>query len=111
MSERTSDQTETETAHAVIERLRHTLDEWRARIDELGVQLDLAALDVRDEIRKRMEITENVYLATRSRLADLGRDAGSNLSSARQGTEQLLRDLQHAYEAAEAVVRRGRKVP
>jgi len=73
------------------------------------VQLDLADLDVRDEIRRRLDTTQNVYLAARSRLSDARSDADTNLSSLRSGLEQLLRDLRDAYDAAEAVVRRSRQ--
>ncbi len=103
------DQSKSQGDHDIIDQISRTLDEWRTRIDELMVQLDLADLDVREEIRKRVDIAQNVYLAARSQLSDARRDANSNLSPIRQGLEQLLRDLRHAYEAAEAVVRRGRE--
>ena len=100
--------TRAESERNAIEQMGQTLDEWRAKIDELMVQLDLANLDIRDEIRKRLDTTQNVYLAARSRLSDVGDDADSNLSALRLGLEQLLRDLRSAYDAAEAVVRRSR---
>jgi hypothetical protein len=92
-----------------IQQFGRTLDEWRSKIDQLMVQLDLADLDVRDEIRKRLDTTQNVYLAARSRLSDARSDADTNLSSLRSGLEQLLRDLRGAYDAAEAVVLRSRQ--
>jgi hypothetical protein len=90
-----------------IQEVGRALDEWRAKIDELMVQLDLANLDIRDEIRKRLDTTENVYLAARSLLSDARHDASSNLSSLRLDLDQLMRDLRYAYDAAESVVRRG----
>ncbi len=92
----------------LLQQLGNALDGWRSKIDELRVQLDLADLDVRDEIRKRLDTAQNVYLAARSRLSDAQHDAGSNLGSVRQGVEQLLSDLRLAYDSAEAVVRRSR---
>jgi len=86
---------------STMERLNRALDEWRARIDELLVQLDLAGKDVHDEVRTRAEAAENVYLAARSKLADAGHDAGGDARSAVTAAEQLLRDLQLAYDAAE----------
>ena len=97
-----------DSERSAIEQMGRTLDEWRAKIDELMVQLDLANLDIRDEIRKRFYTTQNVYLAARSRLSDVRDDADTNLSSLRLGLEQLLRDLRTAYDAAEAAVRRRR---
>ncbi len=92
-----------------IEEIGRALDGWRSRIDELMVQLDLGNLDMRDEIRRRLDVTQNVYLAARSRLSDARRDADANLSTIRLALEQLLRDLSAAYDAAEAVVRRSRE--
>jgi DNA-binding transcriptional MerR regulator len=91
-----------------IQEVGRALDEWRAKIDELIVQLDLANLDIRDEIRKRLDTTENVYLAARSLLSDARHDAGSNLSALRLDLDQLMRDIRYAYDAAESVVRRGK---
>jgi hypothetical protein len=64
---------------------------------------------MRDEIRKRLDVTQNVYLAARSRLSDARRDTDANVSALRLALEQLLRDLRVAYEAAEDVIRRSRE--
>jgi hypothetical protein len=90
----------------VFERLDHALDVWRGRIDELVVRADLGARDVGDEIRKRIDIAENAFLAVRSRLDDARSDV-SQASSVHQGIDQLLHDLDAAFKAADAVVRRG----
>jgi hypothetical protein len=104
-----ADQVQTGTEHDSVEKLGHALDEWRTRVDELLVQFDLGASNVRDEVRKRLEVAENVYLAARSQLANARHDASSNLDSARQGVEQVIADLRRAMEAMEAVVRRNSK--
>ncbi len=83
------------------------LEEWRGRIDELRLQLDLAAMDVRDQLRERIDVAENAYLAARSGLADAGRDTADALAAGRLAVEQLLHDLERAYQSAEAVVRRA----
>jgi len=92
-----------------VARISRTLDEWRARIDELIVHAELASLDIREEVRKRLDVTENVYVAARSRLSDAHRDAESSVVSLHQGLDQLLQDVRQAYESAEAVVRRSRE--
>ncbi len=92
----------------LLQQLGKALDAWRTKIDELRVQLDLADLDVRDEVRKRLDVAQNAYLAARSRLSDARSDAGANLNTVRQGIDQLLKDLREAYDSAEAVVRRAR---
>ena len=57
-----------------LEQMSRTLDEWRARIDGLLVQVDLASLDVRDELRQHVHIIENVYLAAKSQLVAIRED-------------------------------------
>jgi len=89
------------------DKLDRVLDDWHARIDELKVQVDLATMDVREDVAKRLEVTENVYLAVRSRLADARHDAGKNMATVRQSVDQLLVDLRRAYDDAEAVVKRS----
>jgi hypothetical protein len=93
----------------VFERISSSLEGWRARIDELVVQLDLATLDGRDELRKKVDIAENVYLAAHSKLSDARTDARSSLASVEEGLEVLLRDLGRVLEEAEAVIKRGRE--
>jgi hypothetical protein len=85
-----------------------TLNGWRTRIDELLVQADLARHEVRDRIRRDVDLAENVYLAARSRLSDARRDAHVEVKTVRSGSERLVRDLQRAFAAAEAALRRGR---
>ncbi|MGA2835146.1 MAG: hypothetical protein ABSF84_00985 [Acidimicrobiales bacterium] len=93
---------------ATVERLEHLLEEWRARIDELLVQADLASKDVSESVRDRAAIAENAYLAAANRLSQIPKDAGANLGSMRDGIEKLFDDLREAYRSAEAVIRRGR---
>ena len=91
----------------IIQQATRLLDTLRAKIDELMVQLDLADLDVRDELRKRVDTAQNAFLAARSRVDAARRDDGSNLSSLREGLEKVLDDLRSAYQAADGAVRRG----
>ncbi len=90
-----------------VDRLEHLLDEWRARIDDLLVQADLASKDVAEAVRAKAAVAENAYLAARNRLRDIPKDAGANLGSARDGIDKLVDDMRQAYQSAEAVIRRG----
>ena len=103
-----SDRVSNDSDEDTVEILSRTLDGWRARIDELLVQFDLAGHEVRDQARKNIDLAENVYLAARSRLSDAHRDAHSNIKTVCGGTEKLIVDLQEAFQAAEAAFRRGR---
>jgi hypothetical protein len=89
------------------EQLDRVLEEWRARIDELKVQFNLASLDGREDVAKRIETTENVFLAVRSHLSDARADTGKNLVGLRHSIDQLLGDLRLAYDDAEAVLKRS----
>ena len=81
-----------------MEEFGRALDGWRSKIDELMVQIDLGNLDMRDEIRRRLDTTQNIYLAARSRLSDARRDTNANVSALRSTVDELLGDLNAAYE-------------
>lgn len=91
-----------------FEQLGRLLGEWRTRIDELLVQVDLASKDASEEVRSRATAAENAYLAAKTRLLEVPKDAGSDLDSVRAGIEKLLDDVRQAYEAAAAAVRRSK---
>lgn len=94
-------------ASGTIDAISHRLDQCRTLIDELLVQLDLAKLDVRDELNRQVTIAENAYLAARSRLSDARLDAGSTVDALQLGLDQLLHDLGRAYAEVEAVLARA----
>jgi len=101
-----------ETAHEpqtseVVDSMTGTVDQWKARIDELKVQVDLAKLDTRDLATKQLEIAQNACLAAYSKLRDAGKDAVGNADTLRDGVQKLLQDVKAAFEAAQAVITRG----
>jgi hypothetical protein len=55
-----------------------TLDEWRARIDELKVQADLAKLEARARGAKQLEIAQSACLAAYSKLREASHDTHVN---------------------------------
>jgi hypothetical protein len=97
----------TEARSDLFQNIGRTLDEWRARTDELVVQLDLANLDLRDEVRKSVDAAQNAYLAAHSKLSDARGDARSGLHALQQSLEKLLRDLARTFEETQAAVRRA----
>ena len=84
-----------------------SLDQWRSRIDELKVQVDLARLDTRERATKQLDIAQNACLAAYSKLREAGRDAVTNADTLREGVQKLLNDVKEAFEAAQAVITRG----
>jgi hypothetical protein len=106
------EQIEDETPAAkseLFERISRTLDDWRARIDELVVQLDLANLDLRDDVRKNADAIQSAYLAAHSKLSDARGDACSSLHTLETSLEKLLGDLALTFEETQAAVRRARE--
>ena len=83
---RIDEATDQHAVQVATDKFDRLLDDWHGRIDELKVQVDLATLDVREDMAKRLEVTENVYLAVRSRLAAASswRQAWSLTCSARR---------------------------
>ena len=94
-------------AEHVVNDMTRVVDQWKGRIDELKVQVDLAKMDVRGQAQKQVEIAQNACLAAYSKLRDAGRDASENAQTVRQGVEKLLQDVKKAFEAAQAVITRG----
>jgi len=88
------------------ERLQRELTEWRARIDELIVQLDLASMDLRDELSKQLGSAANAGLAALSGLGQLRDDLATDLPSPRQTVGDVLHDLQRTYAQARAAIDR-----
>ncbi|HVC69181.1 MAG TPA: hypothetical protein VNC61_02840 [Acidimicrobiales bacterium] len=102
-----ADRSEVKSEDGVVEGLSRSLEEWRTRIDELLVHIDLAGHEVRDGLSKQVELIENIYLAARSQLPDVRRDATANVKSLCEGTEKLVQDLAEVYQAAEAALSRS----
>ena len=97
---------EQETSQLVTS-MTGSLDQWRSRIDELKVQVDLAKLDTRERATKQLDIAQNACLAAYSKLREAGRDAITNADTLREGVQKLLNDVKEAIEAAQAVITRG----
>ncbi len=88
----------------LAERLGQVLDEWRSRIDELIVQLDLADMDVRDELSKQLSTAQNAGLAVWSGLTYAGKDVAAGVTGQRASVTDVLHDLQSAYQRAKTIV-------
>ena len=62
--ERTMSTTEDQSSpreESGIDRLERLLEDWRAKIDDLLVQVDLASKDVSEDLRSRATAAENMH--------------------------------------------------
>jgi hypothetical protein len=85
----------------------HVLDQWKTRVDELRVQLDLAKLDLRDHATRQIELACNANLAATSKLRDAYHDATTTAEELRDGVEELVRDVKEAFDAVQNVLSRA----
>jgi hypothetical protein len=85
-----------------------TLDAWRARIDNLWVQADLARMEGRDEVRASIEEADRVWQTTRERLAIVSDEAGDVGGALVEGLRAARSDLGAAVELAEERIEAGR---
>jgi len=83
----------------VVDSMTGTVDQWKARIDELKVQADLAKLDARERATKQLEIAQNACLAAYSKLRDAGHDVAVNADTLKDGVQKLLEDIKNAFDA------------
>jgi hypothetical protein len=83
------------------------LDHWKARVDEIRVQLDLAKLDLREQATRQLELASNANLAATSKLRDAYHDARATAEGLRDGVEELVHDLKEAFDAVQNVLERG----
>lgn len=82
------------------------LDHWKARVDQLRVQVDLAKLDFRDEAAKQLDLARSANEAASSKLRDAYHDAAVTAEMLRDGVHEFLHDVKEAFEAVQAEVSR-----
>jgi hypothetical protein len=121
MAEMTREQTET------IEQLRHdvrefqellvelgretvqaTLDAWRARIDNLRLQVDLGRMEVDDEVGESIGRAETAWAAARDRLTAASFEASDVRLALSEGLEAARSDLQAAVDLAQERIEAAR---
>ena len=90
-----------------VNEVMRRLDAWKARIDELRVQVDLAKLDLHEEAEKQLDLARSVNHVAASKLRVAYEDAVANADTLRQGVHELLHDVNEAFDAVQAVISRG----
>ncbi len=96
----------TDDETAGFDEVMRILDDWRTRIDELRVQVDLAKLDLRDEAAKQLDLARNVNSVAASKLRDAYKDAAGTAETLRVGVHDFLHDITEAFDAVQAVISR-----
>lgn len=93
--------------NALLHKLTGTLQDWHARLDEMRVQIDLAELDSRADLRRQFETAQNAWLAAKKELEGIGRAGGSGIEAIRRSVDDAIRSVRAAVDAATAVVKRS----
>jgi hypothetical protein len=81
-------------------------NDWKTRIDELRVQVDLAKLDLRDEAARQLDLACTVNSVGASKLRDAYQDAASTAETLRLRVHEFLHDINEAFDAVQAVISR-----
>jgi phage shock protein A len=89
-----------------VGQLQASLADWRGRIDELLVQLDLATMEVREAFQSELARMENARLALRSGVGYAHEDLASVVHADRAAVAEALREIERAFKAARASVER-----
>ena len=89
------------------------LDDWKARVDDLWVQLDLGKLKMCEQAALQLELAHHVNQMTAPKLRDAYRDALENTEILRDGVESLLQDVKDVFDAVRGAmgVETGQSTP
>ncbi len=79
------------------------LDHWKARIDELRVQVHLAKLNFREEAVNQLDLARNANAAAALKLRDAYHDAAVTTEALRDGVQEFFHDVKEAFDAVPAV--------
>lgn len=72
------------------------LDQWKARIDDLEVQMHLGAMGAMDRLGPLVERLRNSYLDARSSVSGTASAAGDATDRIRKGLESAMGDIRKA---------------
>ncbi len=76
------------------------LETWRARIDDVEVQVHLASLDAQDRIQPLIDGVRNAWLDAQATLSATTDTASDVVDDIRVGLERTMRDLRQALLGA-----------
>jgi hypothetical protein len=86
---------------------RAQMDEWEGRLDDVGLQVHLGTMDLRDRIDPILEQARNQIAEARSRIDDGSETTADAVAAIRGGFEQAWADLREALSDARSIVSGG----
>jgi hypothetical protein len=90
------------------ETVQATLDAWRARIDNLRLQVELGRMDVDDEVTESIGSAESVWATARDRLSAASLEAADVRDALSEGLRSARADLQAAVDLAQERIEAAR---
>jgi chromosome segregation ATPase len=93
---------ELESQHAELRQqlARAEIDQWRGRIEDLEVQLDLGSMEARDRLAPFVEELRNRWLDAKRQADQAASSASSAVDQLRTGLEQAMDDIRSAVRSA-----------
>jgi hypothetical protein len=90
------------------ETVQATLDAWRARIDNLRIQVELGRMEVDDEVTTSIGSAESVWATARDRLNAASLEASDVRVALTEGLRAARADLQAAVDLAQERIEAAR---
>ena len=87
--------------------LQEMIERWKAKVDELRVQIDLAKMDFRDRVDEQLRTAGEAEFVADAKLRVAWRDAVANTEMLRNSIRDLLHDVKDALDSVDAVVSRS----
>lgn len=84
---------------------RAELDQWRGRIEDLEVQIDLGSKEARDRLQPLLTQLQNRWLDARRQFDQATSAAGDAFDQLQSGLEQAMRDIRSAVSSAASTAR------
>lgn len=100
------DQLEEEQDRLRQELSRAQLDEWQGRLDDVGLQLHLGAMELRDQLAPLVEKAQEQLAEARRKIDEGGSTAADAAAAIRSGFEEAWSDLRAAINDAKSIVNR-----
>jgi hypothetical protein len=86
---------------------RAQMDEWEGRLDDVGLQMHLGTMELRDRLDPIVEQARRQIADARARIEDGSETTADAVAALRAGFEQAWDDLRSAVNDAKSIVSSG----